>query len=91
MMTQEYERISRKNNSNNPKLAAERRFGFDYYYPGVRRVTRTRLKKTDSRSLVVKTLGNPKGFPAFCASIEPKSALFKIYDLKARRFRGILV
>ena len=44
MMTQEYERISRKNNSNNPKLAAERRFGLDYYYPSQNIQTRIGLK-----------------------------------------------
>lgn len=55
----------------------------------VTRVIRISFKKADFRSLFVKILVNPKGLTAFCALIDQKSALFKISDLKARRFREI--
>ncbi|MBQ4052181.1 MAG: hypothetical protein IJD09_00830, partial [Clostridia bacterium] len=47
------------------------------------------FKKADFRSPFVKILANASALAAFYALIEQKSALFKIFDLKARRFRGI--
>ncbi|MBQ3085624.1 MAG: hypothetical protein IJC46_09275, partial [Clostridia bacterium] len=48
-----------------------------------------RFKKADFCPLIVKILANTAVLAAFCALIEQKSALFKIFDLKARRFRGV--
>ena len=50
---------------------------------------RTCFEKADFRSLFVKILANTAVLAVFCALIDQKSALFKIFDLKARRFRGI--
>ncbi|MBQ4130982.1 MAG: hypothetical protein IJD71_01405, partial [Clostridia bacterium] len=50
-----------------------------------------RFKTVDFCSLFVKILANTVVLAAFCASIELKSTLFKIFDLKERRFWRIFI
>ena len=45
-----------------------------------------RFIKADFRSLFVKILANAAALAAFCALIERKSALYKIFDRKGLRF-----
>ena len=55
----------------------------------VMRPIRSCFKKADFRSPFVKILVNTKVLTAFCASVDQKSALCKIFDLTGCRFCGI--